>query len=49
MDIDKRIFNSNKMYLYFQPEERVEAESEMKMRRMVLEENHLDRALCLTF
>lgn len=38
-----------KMCLYFQPEERVEAEAEMKMRRMVQEENHLDRALSLTF
>lgn len=37
------------MYLYFQPEEREEAEAEMKMRRMVQEENHLDQALCLTF
>lgn len=37
------------MYLYFQPEERVEAEPEMKMRRMVQEENHLDLALSLTF
>lgn len=43
------IIIKHKMYLYFQSKERVEGEPEMKMRRMLQEENRLDRALCLTF
>lgn len=45
----KKIIFVYNMCGFFQPEERGGAGQEMKMRRMVQEEDPLDRALCLTF